>query len=431
MKTILYLRCILAQLLLCFGVSYAQSNTPLTIGDQFPEDLILNTSEGKFTIKDFYGKVVIFDFWNTTCTSCIEAFPKLEALKSSQANQLSIILVTQDSDKKVEQLFSKSSIKRPKLPLINQDSLLTKYFTLKLPHHVWLNKEGKIIAMTSGYNATAKNVNEAALGNTLNVISLHQYKGFNYRQPLYQLDQTTYNKSLLQYSVVTRFINGIPYSEGSRIDPETKRMIMKSYYNKPITTLLKLAYGDLKDTDNPFGHIGRPTQLSFDVRDSVRFSQPLEVELVDSWKIKNLYCYEVLHPSGEISEMTKIMQDDLKRSFKIGVVVKYQTVRALAFFLLDDARRLKSQSGMSYVLENEKDIELKNHTIKHFAAYLAKNSSLKQDIIDMTGLTDTFDFLVPRKNLESLGMLNAYFKSYGLELRPFDYQKPYLHIYDN
>src|SRR5258705_5959636 len=56
----------------------------LTIGDKVPDivfENVLNYKNKKAKLSDFKGKLVILDIWSVGCISCIESFPKLEALQ--------------------------------------------------------------------------------------------------------------------------------------------------------------------------------------------------------------------------------------------------------------------------------------------------------------------------------------------------------------
>ena len=77
--------CLLA--LLWVNISNAQANNnikPLHIGDAIPAGIqltgITNFPVSKIQLSDYNSKLLILDFWATWCSSCIQQFPKINAL---------------------------------------------------------------------------------------------------------------------------------------------------------------------------------------------------------------------------------------------------------------------------------------------------------------------------------------------------------------
>jgi thiol-disulfide isomerase/thioredoxin len=66
-----------------------------------PLDLSFTTLDGHpFKLTDLKGKVVVLDFWATTCVPCVRQMPDLKALYSRLAPQgLEIVGISEDSDK--------------------------------------------------------------------------------------------------------------------------------------------------------------------------------------------------------------------------------------------------------------------------------------------------------------------------------------------
>lgn len=63
----------------------------LKIGDRVPEIIIskiIGDSKPDAKISDFKDKLLILDFWDTFCGSCIEALPKLDSLQQKFGNKI-------------------------------------------------------------------------------------------------------------------------------------------------------------------------------------------------------------------------------------------------------------------------------------------------------------------------------------------------------
>ena len=134
----------------------------LYIGDTVPMESItfnnvLNYPGGKAKLSDFKGKYIILDFWNKGCSSCIAAFPHMEELQKEFANEIQILLVTENTQEELALLFKNSkNVKETKLPMIIGEKVLIEHLfpNRSVPYHVWINKEGKVMATTFSFVLT-------------------------------------------------------------------------------------------------------------------------------------------------------------------------------------------------------------------------------------------------------------------------------------
>src|SRR5688572_7574854 len=56
----------------------------LQVGNKMPDiplGVVINNKTGKTRFSEFKGKLLILDFWDTYCSSCIEGFPKMVQLQ--------------------------------------------------------------------------------------------------------------------------------------------------------------------------------------------------------------------------------------------------------------------------------------------------------------------------------------------------------------
>src|SRR5690606_16797115 len=116
-------------------------------------------------LPDNSGRLTILDFWATWCSSCIKAFPKMETLQDEFKDRLQVVLVNTrnsgDDTIKVNRFFKKWQERTGKplyLRSVVNDSILDAMFPHNLvPHYVWINSSGKVIATTSVEQVTAAN----------------------------------------------------------------------------------------------------------------------------------------------------------------------------------------------------------------------------------------------------------------------------------
>ena len=186
---------LLATLLPLLSAAQIQQKTiePFYIGDRIPDlplHRIINYKDSTATLTSFGNKMLILDFWNIHCTSCIQMFPVEDFLQALYPNDVQFILVTMDSKKQVEQFFQRYNAVQKKplgLPVITDDRVLSKLFRfMYIPHYVWIAPNGLIMAESSDYFITKENIEntlipiraeEARLqGNKLADFNLHMQK---------------------------------------------------------------------------------------------------------------------------------------------------------------------------------------------------------------------------------------------------------------
>jgi peroxiredoxin len=75
--------------------------TSLNVGETAPEFLAKTTDNRTIRLEDFRGKVVLLNFWSSTCSPCITELPLLKELeKSGGGNGLVIIGISGDIERK-------------------------------------------------------------------------------------------------------------------------------------------------------------------------------------------------------------------------------------------------------------------------------------------------------------------------------------------
>lgn len=127
-------------------------------GDKIPDSfwempMELDDFKGKksyFKFGDMKGRVIIFDFWSTTCKSCIENIPHMEQIQGKYPDELAIILVNSKRNRDTPGRI-KATMQRYKeqykydigLFTILDDTLLTTLFPHNaIPSTAWINQEG-------------------------------------------------------------------------------------------------------------------------------------------------------------------------------------------------------------------------------------------------------------------------------------------------
>ncbi|WP_196938401.1 TlpA family protein disulfide reductase [Sphingobacterium pedocola] len=108
---------------------------------------------GIISMDAYKGKIVILDFWNRFCVSCIQQMPKLYDLQNRFANDIIILPVTADNLQHTREMYNrqKGGNYEMRLPTIYADTVLTRLFAIKgFPKAIWINRQGEFLAQTAG-----------------------------------------------------------------------------------------------------------------------------------------------------------------------------------------------------------------------------------------------------------------------------------------
>ncbi|PUV22698.1 TlpA family protein disulfide reductase [Sphingobacterium athyrii] len=149
--------------------SGAMGPKPLQIGDSIPDalwNLTLNTvrpANGKpnITLDDFRDKkLIVLDFWNTWCGSCITGIKHGGQLQGATKADIEIIPVTEQKSAEINNFLSKNEILRnSKLHIVTDAGTIAEYFPHTLVPHVVFIKNNKVVHIGGFESMTADNLN--------------------------------------------------------------------------------------------------------------------------------------------------------------------------------------------------------------------------------------------------------------------------------
>lgn len=176
---------------------------PLKIGQKLPEITypVHNYKSPKVNLADFEARLIIIDFWATWCTACITNFPKMEQLQKEYKDQVQFLKVTYQPDSIVLP-FLKKLRTNSLIPEINDDKALHQLFPHEyLPHYVWIDQSGTLIATTSAEQVTAENIDKV-LSNGASALKLKV--DLDRSVPLFITNDLIKNNELKHYSILLK-----------------------------------------------------------------------------------------------------------------------------------------------------------------------------------------------------------------------------------
>ena len=115
--------------------------------------IFLDKNDKKINIKEFYGNLLLLNFWATWCEPCKEEMPSLDRLQVNEnLSNLKIfaINISQESKKKIDSFFRDLNIENFD-PYFDAPTTLAKTFSLRgVPTSILIDKSGKEFARIIG-----------------------------------------------------------------------------------------------------------------------------------------------------------------------------------------------------------------------------------------------------------------------------------------
>ncbi len=401
----------------------------LMVGDTMPDmelsslGIVVNNKTGKTKISDFKGKIIILDFWNTYCKSCIEGFPKMEKLQREFGDKIQIFLVNDSQTKELIENTMPDGFSLPDLPIIvktptddESSSLLVQpsfFPSRSTGHQVWIGPDGIIKLRGASQNNYFEKIQEVLAGNEVFMLKTNGTAViFNKAIPYSDILYNFRNHPVRSGSVITAFNNDYdpetrPYVEDV-IDTvnETRR---STYINGDILAIYKRAYNKFLDSAEQNLLWGPSiTSLHGKLRDKFGYHFISIGDGVDSALychglasatdnrpdlayVQARICYELILPLNTSYELwQEYMLYDLNRYIrsKHGTTLNMRKRKVFCFVLIrkSDTDRVGQPIGEKmYKTEN---VKVNNKDMKRYATQLMVIGDF---VCDSEGLSEMFE----------------------------------------
>ncbi|HWK98349.1 MAG TPA: hypothetical protein VNQ55_00315 [Parapedobacter sp.] len=232
-------------LLLC-GAAWAakgQDGNQLTIrpGDRVADSTFQYILEKSGRASD-PPALFILDFWSTSCTSCIAAFPKVDSLQKQFAGSVQFLLInSQENQDKVYRHFELMNARRqkrgnqpinlPKTPSVAGEDYLRNVFPhMAVPHHVWISNTGYVVAITNGGSSNASTIQGYLDGRRSDIEVKKDFTNMDTDHPLF-LSKDVDRSQIEHFSLLIKGHAG--YFRHPRLLDSTRHFAM----NKPLRNL--------------------------------------------------------------------------------------------------------------------------------------------------------------------------------------------------
>jgi len=308
----------------------AQGSQAIYIGETMPDysfPRMLHYPSATLDMRDLRGKLVILDFWDSTCSSCIDFMPHLQELQDQFKQDIQIILVNgymRDDASKVNKIIS--NIKKYRgctisLPVALCDSALLQYFPHRgRPYEVLVDRSGKVVATTSAEDITATNIQAVLNGQQVSFSVRNDFWDVNLPS-LFRIDKRRLEDIIFDSSI-TKALQIPP--TGLRFDKQ-KRIIGTSMVYTLIQAY-RTAFRRELFYDSPI--------IAYNTRDSAFLNFPGTNEPI-------AYVYDISCPAGMFSEnfFDTCLKQDLERAFNFSL---QRVFRDTSCLVIRTNKRLKT-----------------------------------------------------------------------------------------
>lgn len=338
----------------------------LKIGDQVPDiliDKIINNDKRSIRTSDYKDKLLVLDFWDIYCTTCIASMPKLDSLQKVFGDQVKLLSVTYQPEEMITKFFKTNRFLNEHKPPVNRasvvdDRILRSYFRYETnPHVAWIYK-GKVVAITGGEYITANNIQTVLEGKAVDwVLKTERFDSSLPFVVVNTLWQEASESPYYGYSVLTGQATAVP-AEGSihfiqdKVNNHTRVAILNQDIFTTYRMLLFNTRSDEYNQKNAYANT-HPSRTVLELKNSSGIMYNKEYGDYTDWLKKNVICYEQVK-QGIIDRtvMAKSAVHDLNN--RLGLYVRYEKrkVKCLVFVKTDKpvADTRTTQEGGTVIL---------------------------------------------------------------------------------
>lgn len=324
--------------ILILSIFSFESFAQLKVGSKVPDIVISNVVNYKSStlrLSDFRGKLLIIDFWNTGCKSCLKSFPKLDSLQKVFDGKIQVLVVTKEPATKIEKYY-KDHPKLPKanVPSVTSDTILSQLFPhIYVPHHVWIGGDGIVQQVTSGYNTTFNTVKKYLAGEKLKLNQKTDIPYSSFRLP------DAYDSTILSYSCLLKKIKGLKANNNVWLKDKGDTVGLHFDAASVVDLYKAVVAGE------PTGGEWYNNRIIVEKEGS--YFKPKDPEEWDDWYEQNTFRYTTWKKNGSVDGLFKKMHQELQEYFGLTVVVEKRRVNSLVLSCTDPAR-LRSAGGKSF-----------------------------------------------------------------------------------
>jgi uncharacterized protein (TIGR03435 family) len=353
----------------------ANAQTPLKTGDILPDFVlphVVNRANGTFAASEASGKVLVLEFWSTTCSPCIPALQRLADMQQRHPADVQVVGISTDSEARLQKFLAKRPLPLPLASAPNPAQDFNRWFPHQLiSHTVVVDKNRRVVAITSPEQLTEAALLEVAAGRPVHL---------KLKQDVLNTDPMSYFPvdSATRYAVSVRpFIQGLP----GMVHPERKGPLARrrlTAINVDPTTLFQLAY------ETSFFRIQN------EMPDSLRQYDDL-----------SRVCVDFIVPPGQEARLKPLLREALRQYLPVQANWIAATKPAYVLRRLKNTPALPVSTKPEYFSFGGGEFTMRGSKLEGLRDYL--ENELRMPVVDETGLTERYDaaFAVQSEDLKA------------------------------
>ncbi|MXV16076.1 TlpA family protein disulfide reductase [Hufsiella ginkgonis] len=392
-----------------------QELTGIRVGGKVPDIALTglrNYSSPDIKLSEFRGKLLIIDFWASWCSPCLSMIPKIDSLQKEFTGKVQFLAVTYEKES-VAKPFAERMRKRVPSPVpeLYEDKALHNLFPHReLPHYVWIDGAGTVLAITGFTDVNKNNIEKMLTGAPGLRTKRDYYTKYDRSKPLFIENNGGGGSTVIGRSLLAGFIPGLN-SGSSAPDKlhDTLPFLKITCRNTTIPKLFELAYGEGKIMH---------ARVMLNVKDSarVKFPESADAAVKEKWVAENAYCYELWGPKNTAGYGFELMRQDLNRYFPdYSAKMEKRSVTCLALVRTSKEDKLTTKGEEPAVTADRFGCTLTNtflsHLITRLDFYYLQN--LPYPIVNDTGFTGRVDLKI-NGNLGNLEAVNRELAKYDV-----------------
>lgn len=123
------------------------------VGDKMADADLYDLQGDQHHLNDFKGKIILLDFWSCGCGPCIMSIPELKELSEEYKDNLHVISISEDNEKKWKQASERHAITWNNWnDLQGNNGIFRKYDVRGIPFYVVISSDGKVLQAEAGYS---------------------------------------------------------------------------------------------------------------------------------------------------------------------------------------------------------------------------------------------------------------------------------------
>lgn len=395
----------------------------LQIGQEVPDITLKNlhnykdasgTSATTAKLSDFKGKLLILDFWATWCSPCLTMIPKMEDLQMQFGKKIQFLPITYQTAIEVNTFLAHHHDgKYAQLMGLTDEKVLHKLFPhIYLPHYVWIDGSGKVIAITGMDAINAESIETALQTGKINAVQKADMR-LTYDSNLGLLEQKSpdFKSQTDSYMALTRYINGV--SPGTRLyDKDSLNRFRITFANVGPLWLFWKAYQNQG--------ISNLNQIELNVRDILPLKRKSKSDDAKDWISKHGYCFELvvgerLAPTQQ--RFFEIMREEVRLLFPAySAKLIERSTDTWVLIRTSNEDKIKTK-GESPLFKDDKDgFRIKNAFLDYFIDVLNLGylRHLKVPVVNATGYTQKID-LTFQTDMSNIVEINKTLAAYDLK----------------